>query len=165
MSCNSLTFGIQHSQQARLPRNPDCNQNSVGMPRFVVQEHYARTHHFDFRLERDGVYKSWAVPKGMPEGPGVKRLAIKVEDHDVSFGDFEGQISEGQYGAGRVQIWDAGSYDPHLWTDSRILLTLYGRRLVGDYTLFRFTRGKPNEWLVLKSSESLKPSKAPPKSD
>lgn len=80
------------------------------MPRFVIQEHCARTHHFDFRLEKDGVFKSWDVPKGLPEHTGIKRLAVQVDDHDLSFGEFEGQISPGDYGAGKISIWDSGDY-------------------------------------------------------
>lgn len=123
---------------------------SVGMPKFVVQEHHARTHHFDFRLERDGVYKSWAVPKGVPQEPGVKRLAVRVEDHDLAYGDFQGSIPEGQYGAGEVRIWDRGTYDPEEWTDARIAFTLLGGQISGRFNLIRFKRGKPNEWLIIK---------------
>jgi len=120
------------------------------MPLFVIQEHQARTHHFDFRLEKDGVFMSWAVPKGLPEEAGAKRLAIQVEDHDLSFGDFEGQISQGQYGAGEVRIWDKGSYDSDEWTDQRIAFTLHGAQASGRFNLIRFKRGKPNEWLIIK---------------
>lgn len=74
------------------------------MPRFMMQEHNARTHHFDFRLEKDGGFKSWAVPKGLPEAPGIKRLAAQVEDHDLASDDFEGEIPDGQYGPGTVRI-------------------------------------------------------------
>lgn len=118
------------------------------MPRFVIQEHYARTHHFDFRLERDGVLKSWAVPKGLPEQPGIKRLAVQVDDHDLSFGDFEGEIPPGDYGAGKISIWDRGDYDSVEWADDRITFTLHGHRLHGGFHLIRFKHGKPGEWLI-----------------
>jgi bifunctional non-homologous end joining protein LigD len=123
------------------------------MSRFVIQKHEARTLHYDFRLERDGVFKSWAVPKGLPEPPGVRHLAIQVEDHALSFGDFEGEIPEGQYGAGTVEIWDAGNYTLHEWTDEKIVITLTGRRLVGRYCMIRFRRKGEREWLVWRERE------------
>jgi len=118
--------------------------------RFVVQHHDARTLHYDFRLERDGVFKSWAVPKGMPEKPGVRRLAVRVEDHDLAFGDFEGTIPEGQFGAGEIRIWDRGIYDTREWTDDRIVVILHGTRLNGAYSIIRFRRKGEREWLIQK---------------
>ncbi len=125
----------------------------MGMQKFVIQEHHARTHHFDFRLEKDGVFKSWAIPKGIPEQPGVKRLVIQVEDHDIAFGDFEGRIPIGQYGAGEVRIWDKGTYDSDDWTDGRIAFTLHGENASGRFHLIRNTHGKSNEWLMFKSRD------------
>jgi DNA ligase D-like protein (predicted 3'-phosphoesterase) len=123
------------------------------LPRFVIQEHEARTHHFDFRLERDGVLKSWAVPKEVPEEPGVKRLAIQVEDHALEYGGFEGTIRAGEYGAGTVRIWDCGSYDLHEWTRDKIVFTLHGARVEGAYSLVRFKRGGANHWLLIRRKE------------
>jgi DNA ligase D-like protein (predicted 3'-phosphoesterase) len=120
--------------------------------RFIVQEHHARTHHFDLRLEKDGVLKSWAVPKGLPDKPGVKRLAIQVEDHDLAFGDFEGVLPEGEYGAGVVRIWDRGTYDWQQWTDEQVVFTVHGEKMTGRFNLIRFKHGKPNEWLIIKRS-------------
>jgi bifunctional non-homologous end joining protein LigD len=118
------------------------------MPRFVIQRHEARTLHYDFRLERDGVFKSWAVPKGVPEEPGMRRLALAVEDHSLAFGDFEGEIPAGQYGAGTVEIWDRGTYELHEWGDDRIAFTLQGGRLQGRYRMIRFRRKGEREWLL-----------------
>lgn len=119
------------------------------MPRFVIQEHSARTHHFDFRLEKEGVFKSWAVPKGLPEEPGIKRLAIQVEDHPLAFGSFAGQIPKGQYGAGEIHVWDQGIYEAKAWSDDRIAFTLEGSRIHGDFDLVRFQHGRPEAWLIL----------------
>jgi bifunctional non-homologous end joining protein LigD len=123
------------------------------MLRFVVQEHHARTHHYDFRLEKDGVLKSWAVPKGLPEQPGIKRLAIQVEDHDLSFGNFQGEIPKGEYGAGQITVWDHGNYQADEWTNDLITFTLHGRQLSGEFRLVRFKHGKPGEWLIFMSRD------------
>ena len=104
-------------------------------PRFVVHRHDASRLHWDLRLEREGVLKSWAVPKEPPVDPGVKRLAVEVEDHDLEHIDFEGEIPEGEYGAGTVAIWDGGTYDLLSEHGRRLKLALRGRRLRGEYVL------------------------------
>jgi DNA ligase D-like protein (predicted 3'-phosphoesterase) len=118
------------------------------LPRFVVHKHAARALHYDLRLELDSVLKSWAVPKGPPETPGVKRLAVAVDDHALDYIDFEGTIPEGQYGAGKVEIWDKGSFDLTNRTETTISLAFHGKRLEGDYHLIR-TKNK--NWLIFKT--------------
>jgi DNA ligase D-like protein (predicted 3'-phosphoesterase) len=120
------------------------------MARFVVQEHFARSHHFDFRLEKDGVFKSWAIPKGVPEQIGISRLAIQVEDHALEFGEFEGTIAEGQYGAGKISIWDAGDYQVGEWSATLITFNLRGFRVNGSFELTRFTNAESHKWLFKK---------------
>ena len=117
------------------------------MNRFVVQEHHASHLHWDFRLEKEGVLKSWAVPKGVPEAKAVKRLAIQVEDHEIDYIDFEGTIEEGQYGAGIVKIWDNGTYVLESETPKRVVFELNGKRLQGKYSLVRL---KDKQWLLIK---------------
>ena len=114
--------------------------------RFQVQEHHARRLHWDFRLELDGVLKSWAVPKGVPVEAGVKRLAVQVEDHPLSYYGFEGTISEG-YGAGSVKIWDEGDYILELHEPKKYHVLLKGKKLKGDYRLINF---KEKNWLIYK---------------
>lgn len=124
--------------------------------RFIIQEHHARTHHFDLRLERDGVFKSWALPKGAPQRPGERRLAIQVGDHELLFGDFEGEIPPGQYGAGNIRIWDRGTYTPVEWTEEQIVFDARGDKMDGRFTLIHFRRGGPHAWLAIKNHESLR---------
>lgn len=121
--------------------------------RFVVQEHQALTHHFDFRLEKDAVFKSWAVPKGLPDVVGVKRLAIQVDDHALEFGAFEGRIPEGEHGAGEIRVWDAGQYQLVEWIEDRIVVRLFGTRITGLFELFKFRHGKAREWLIIRRSD------------
>jgi DNA ligase D-like protein (predicted 3'-phosphoesterase) len=125
----------------------------AGQPRFVVQEHFARTHHYDFRLEKEGVLKSWVLRKPIPQSAGVRRLAIQVEDHDLAFGDFEGEILRGEYGAGKIRIWDRGTFLASRWDDDRISFRISGRKLSGSYTLIRFRRAGKNRWLLMKHKE------------
>ena len=120
---------------------------------FVVQEHHARRLHYDLRLENGGVLKSWAVPKGFPENPEQKRLAVETEDHPLAYADFEGTIPAGQYGAGTVKIWDRGSYEPKVWDDKMIEFTLKGQRLKGRYVLVRLKKAGEKNWLLLKGRE------------
>ncbi|MGR0320666.1 ATP-dependent DNA ligase [Agromyces sp. ZXT2-3] len=98
-----------------------------GDPRFVIQEHHARRLHFDLRLERDGVLKSWAVPKGVPGDTGTNHLAVQTEDHPMQYLVFEGTIPEGQYGAGSMSVWDTGTYETEKWRDDEVIFTLHGR--------------------------------------
>jgi bifunctional non-homologous end joining protein LigD len=124
--------------------------------RFVVQKHRARSLHYDFRLEREGVFKSWAVPKGIPEGVGPRHLAVQVPDHPLEWGSFEGTIPAGEYGAGTVEIWDEGTFDLIRWSDNAIDFYLHGRRLDGLYSLIRFRRKGPRDWLVFRRREQAR---------
>ena len=115
----------------------------------MVHKHRATHLHYDLRLEMDGVLKSWAVPKEPPLNPGVKRLAIMVEDHPLDYADFEGVIEEG-YGAGTVEIWDRGDYEIIERTKDRIEVDLHGSKLKGMFLLVRFKRAGENNWLLFK---------------
>jgi DNA ligase D-like protein (predicted ligase)/DNA ligase D-like protein (predicted 3'-phosphoesterase) len=120
---------------------------------FVIQEHDARRFHYDLRLEKNGVLKSWAVPKGIPENSRQRRLAVETEDHPLEYANFAGIIPEGQYGAGTVKIWDKGSYETKIWEDSKIEVTLNGQRLKGRYILVRLKKAGDKDWLLLKGKE------------
>jgi DNA ligase D-like protein (predicted 3'-phosphoesterase) len=121
---------------------------------FVVQEHHARRLHYDLRLEKEGVLKSWAVPKGIPETGGARRLAVETEDHPLDYASFEGTIPKGQYGAGTVAIWDKGEYELKVWEKDKIEFTLSGQRLHGRYVLARFKKAGEKQWVFLKTRDS-----------
>lgn len=134
--------------------------------RFVIQRHEASTLHFDFRLEVDGVLKSWAVPKGPSTDPSEKRLATETEDHPLEYADFEGSIPEGEYGAGTVSIWDSGSYQNITEQDGQqipaseaidsghVKVELHGDRLSGAYALTRMRdRSNQTDWLLVKVAD------------
>lgn len=135
-----------------------------GASRFVIQKHDASRLHYDFRLQMEGVLKSWAVPKGLPWVQGEKHLAVEVEDHPVEYAGFEGIIPAGQYGGGTVMVWDRGNYyvygeDPsQALRQGKIHLVLEGQKAKGEWTLIR-TRSDSakNQWLLLKTGKSLKP--------
>ncbi|MCA2320422.1 ATP-dependent DNA ligase [Mycobacterium intracellulare] len=116
---------------------------------FVIQEHHARRLHYDFRLERDGVLVSWAVPKNLPETTSVNHLAVHTEDHPLEYGGFEGVIPKGEYGAGKVIIWDSGTYDAEKFNDSaekgEVIVNLHGSKISGRYALIQ-TNG--DQWLA-----------------
>ncbi|MCA1834239.1 MAG: non-homologous end-joining DNA ligase [Actinomycetota bacterium] len=118
---------------------------------FMIHKHHARRLHYDLRLERNGVLASWAVPKGLPEEPGIRHLAVHVEDHPMEYGKFEGSIPKGEYGAGEVRIFDRGTYEAPEWTDKKITIRLHGERLQGEYHLVN-TRDK--DWLIFRSRTS-----------
>ena len=124
---------------------------------FVIQKHDATRLHYDFRLELEGVLVSWAVPKGIPTTKGDRRLAMHVEDHPLSYGDFEGIIPEGNYGAGSVMVWDTGTWNPMDQNPSQSLragklkFMLHGKKLNGEWTLVPAKLGgDPKNWLIVK---------------
>jgi bifunctional non-homologous end joining protein LigD len=129
--------------------------------RFVVQKHAASRLHYDFRLELDGVLKSWAVPKGMPLKHGEKRLAVEVEDHPVSYIDFEGTIPKGQYGGGTVMLWDRGTFEALTARPladlavGKLHFALHGQKLDGEWHLVRMQNGK--NWLLVRGAENARP--------
>src|SRR5436190_8185350 len=129
--------------------------------RFVIQKHAATRLHYDFRLEMDGTLKSWAVPKGIPFTKGEKRLAVQVEDHPVSYRDFEGTIPQGQYGGGTVMVWDLGTYEPLSDSPSQDLskgklhFVLSGKKLQGEWYLVQLRDS--TQWLLIRGKADMRP--------
>ncbi len=129
--------------------------------RFVVHEHHATRLHYDFRLEIAGVLKSWAIPKGPSMTPADKRLAVMVDDHPLEYGEFEGIIPEGQYGAGPVLIWDSGEFQPEgdpetALKKGSLSFILKGKKLKGGFSLILMKgRGSGKDWLLIKGRDSF----------
>lgn len=119
---------------------------------YAMQKHQASHLHWDLRLEMDGVLKSWAVPKEPPKEKGVKRLAMQTEDHPMGYEKFEGEIPEGNYGAGKVEIWDSGKYELKEKDSKKIEIVLHGKKLKGNYVLIKTNYGSRPEksWLFFK---------------
>ncbi len=152
----------------RTPEPPPEKGAKLGPLTFVVQKHRARNLHYDFRLELDGVLKSWSVPKGPSLNPADKHLAVMVEDHPLEYASFEGNIPKGEYGAGEVIVWDSGTYSPDeggqfLFSDrpaaekqmrsglekGKLSFFLRGHKLRGSWTLVKMQK-RPNDWLLMK---------------
>jgi bifunctional non-homologous end joining protein LigD len=125
---------------------------------FVIQEHHARSLHWDLRLERDGVLVSWALPKGLPETPQQNHLAVHTEDHPLEYATFAGQIPQGEYGGGRVTIWDTGRYDAEKWTDSEVKFVLQGVKATGSFVLFQT---KDRDWMIHRHGSSTRTDPLP----
>lgn len=150
---------------ARTPEPKGARKMTEKGPCFVIQKHDASTLHYDFRIEVDGVLKSWAVPKGPSTDPSEKCLAVPTEDHPLDYADFEGVIPEGEYGAGTVLVWDTGPYKNITEKNGAIepmsdalaaghaLITLDGKKLKGGYALQRVAKGEDQRWLLIKMDD------------
>jgi bifunctional non-homologous end joining protein LigD len=126
---------------------PRKRRKKKGAPRFVVQEHSARRLHWDLRLEHEGVAASWAIPNGIPETPDENRKAVHTEDHPLEYLDWEGEIPKGEYGAGTMKIWDAGTYELEKWEPGKVMVEFHGERLQGRYALFRAGKAE-KDWMI-----------------
>src|SRR6195256_4565307 len=144
--------------ESSAPEAPAAQAPAPKKPIFVVQEHHARRLHWDFRLERDGVLVSWAVPKGVPLDPKTNHLAVHVEDPPPDYIDFHGDIPAGNYGAGKVLIWDSGTYETEKWSDREVMVILNGKKVRGRYVLFR-TNGE--NWMIHRMDPPQDPDRKP----
>jgi bifunctional non-homologous end joining protein LigD len=144
---------------ARTPEPPGSRAGTrTGRQTFVIQEHHARSLHWDLRLERGGVLVSWALPKGLPESPEKNHLAVHTEDHPLEYATFEGDIPRGEYGGGTVAIWDTGHYEVEKWTETEVKFDLYGARAAGSYVLFRT---KDRNWMIHRHGASTRTDPLP----
>ncbi|HLR24917.1 MAG TPA: DNA polymerase ligase N-terminal domain-containing protein [Fodinibius sp.] len=151
----------------KTPEPEACGQStSGGRPTFVIQKHDASNLHYDFRLEVEGTLKSWAVPKGPSTDPSDKRLAIPTEDHPLDYANFEGEIPEGQYGAGTVMVWDSGTFEnikehegqkvplPECYANGQIEVDLKGEKVSGGYALvLTGSDRREDNWLLIKMDD------------
>src|SRR5207253_2787967 len=153
-----------YKRKRHFNRTPETNRKVANKAShaYVIQKHRARNLHYDFRLELDGVLKSWAVPKGPSLDPTVKRLAMHVEDHPVDYGSFEGIIPEGEYGGGTVMLWDRGEWEPlgnphEDYRAGKLKFKLHGGKLRGGWMLIRTSRasksGEQRQWLLFKERD------------
>ena len=144
------------------PKSRTSTKFKSGLRRFVIQKHEASHLHYDFRLEIGGALKSWAVPKGVPFAKGEKRLAMHVEDHPISYRDFEGVIPKGQYGGGTVMVWDYGTFQTPSRTPAKDLeggklhFILQGKKLSGEWYLVRLKKDD-KQWLLIRGGDDMKP--------
>ncbi|MBN2822531.1 MAG: DNA ligase D [Coriobacteriia bacterium] len=146
---------------SKTPEPAGVEGEDGAVRRFVIQKHAATRLHYDFRLEMDGVFRSWAVPKGPSYDTSQKRLAVEVEDHPLDYGDFEGTIPQGEYGGGTVMVWDRGTWEPHgdaeqMYRDGSMKFGLHGSKLEGSWALVRMKRkeGERNDnWLLIKERD------------
>ncbi len=139
---------IEERKGEKKELNEDIKKDENAI--FVVHEHDATRLHWDLRLEMEGVLKSWAVPKEPPVDEGIKRLAIQVDDHPLDYGNFEGEIPEGMYGAGTVKIWDKGKFILEEAKEDKLVFELEGKKLIGKYTLIRYKSRGEKSWLFFK---------------
>lgn len=166
MSRDDILQGYRARRNFNRTPEPEGDMTmSDTSPRFVIQKHDASTLHYDFRIEVDGVLKSWAVPKGPSTDPREKRLAVPTEDHPLDYAEFEGVIPQGEYGAGTVLVWDTGPYEnitekggdmqpmSEALDAGHVLIRLEGRKLKGGYALQRVATGDDARWLLIKMDD------------
>ena len=150
----------EEKRDFRRTPEPAGGQSPAGAAgRFVIQEHDATRLHWDLRLERDGVLVSWAIPNGIPQSPKENRMAVHVEDHPLDYIDFEGEIPEGNYGAGTVKLWDTGTYECEKWEPKKVIVIFHGERLQGRYALFQ-TRSQ-KDWMIHRMDPPADPTREP----
>lgn len=143
---------FSHTPEPKGEERPERKKRGLV---YVIQKHQASHLHYDLRLEEDGVLKSWAIPKEPPSVAGIKRLAVQTEDHPLGYEDFEGVIPEGEYGAGKVEIWDRGTYFPRESVAGRKVLVIKGEKLRGIFVLIKIKskEGSDKNWLFFKLKE------------